>query len=107
MDLKFIKTKSLQIQHFPRMLTVAREAFRALLESLPQDPYQEGMVGQLMLMSYLFFEDKAIINPPTEKDLVVFHKKDGKTTERFFSLEECQKFTEYHPLLRHNLFFLN
>lgn len=104
--LKFIKTKSIQVQHFPRLLIIARESFLSLVQTLPiVDQVFEGSVGHLLLMNFLCFEDRALSSPPTTKDSIVFYREDGSMlSERLFSEEECARFTDYHPLLRHSLF---
>lgn len=103
--LKFLKTKSLQINHFPRFLLVARESFKALLESIPSVEKSTSSIGHLMLLSFLFFEDRSINSPPTEKDRVLFYNEKGNLVEeRYFTEEECSKFIDYHPLLRPSVF---
>ena len=103
--LKYIKTKTIEVNHFPRLLIIAREAFSTLTESI-QMTQPKGLIGHLVLMNFLFFEDRPLETPPTEKDLVVFHDfKGGVLSERYFTREECRQFNDYHPLIRPSLFY--
>lgn len=104
--LKFVKTKSVQVQHFPRLLVIARESFLSLVQTLPLiDNAFQGSVGHLLLMNFLCFEDSSLTRPPTSKDTVIFYNENGVPfLERPFTPEECGSFNEFHPLLRPSVF---
>lgn len=101
--LKYMKTKDIQILAFPRLLTLAREAFRVHVLSFPKRK-DRVVIGQAILMKDLFFEDRMITNPPTPSDIVVIHDLEGNQKERHFTEEECSKIIDYHPILRPGLF---
>lgn len=107
--LKFLKTKSIQVKHFPRHLLVAREVFVSVIHYFhnhhtpPEE--QTTDVGQMFLMNFLFSQDECLKHPPTIKDQVLFYDDSIQlSSKRFFSEQETKQFVQYHPLLRSSVF---
>lgn len=105
---KFLRTKSIGINHFPRDLLIARDLFSTIVHiwSRKKDGAQTSP-GTMMLMNYLLFRDGAMGKdlrsiPP----LLVIHPIDDSKpcSIRHMTPPETDILQDYHPILRPTLF---
>jgi len=106
---KFLRTKNIQIHHFPRDMMIIRDVFALLVGiwSSSSPPLPDGSPGILMLLTNILFQDKALSHDlVVAQPLVVFHALEGSTLPltRHMTPHELQVFTDYHPLLRQTIF---
>jgi len=103
---KFIKTKSINMTQFPRLLMVIREIFTSVVHfwkktySTRRPP--SSSPGVFLLIKYMVFPDRALTHKMTENDLIVVYPDLHTQTPliRFLTPPEVEEFCDYHPLLR-------
>lgn len=103
-EYKFLQTKTVSFHHFPRDLMLIRDIFPMIIQSFDSIPDPSSSVGILFLLYNMLFQDKVIgkdikLLSPT----VVFHSFSD-TSIRSMTTEENTIFTNYHPLLRQEIF---
>lgn len=107
---KFLRTNSISIAHFPRDMLIARDLFCTIVGIWSRKQNQEHVSsspGVLMLMSYMFFQDKALgMDLSKTQPLLVIHPKDDAKHPivRTMTPPESDVMQEYHPILRPALF---
>lgn len=101
-EYKFLQTKAIGIHHFPRDLMLIRDVFPIILQSFAAT--QDPSVCILFVLYNTLFEDKVLSkNIHSLQPLVVYHSFSNILT-RSMTPEEINDFSNYHPLLRHELF---
>lgn len=105
---KFLRTKNIQIHHFPRDMMIIRDIFAMMVgiwtASSPSEP--DSSPGVLMLLYNMLFQDKALGQDLSNaQPLVVFHSlENALPITRHMTPKEISVFTDYHPLLRQTIF---
>lgn len=108
---KFLKTKSIKIAYFPRDMLIARDVFVSIVRSWKrQCPdtkcSKASSPGMFLFFYYIVFPDRALEKKIGADDLLVAYGSSilDPPMIRHMTPPEIQQFSEYHPLLRPNLF---
>jgi hypothetical protein len=103
---KFLRTKTIQIHHFPRDMMIIRDIFAMMVGIWSASSLPDGSPGILMLLYNMLFQDKALGQDlQGAQPLVVFHSlEDALPITRHMTPKEINVFTDYHPLLRQTIF---
>ena len=111
-EFKFMKTKTIGINNFPRDMIVIRDIFPMIIRDwcVETDSSATSSPCVLMLCSYILFKDPALESKlTTSEPLVVF--QPFSTTEnktiRHMTPSEIDNLVDYHPLIRSNFFVNN
>jgi len=110
---KFLKTKSVKVNHFPRTLMILREVFASVIQIWrTSDSLPHSSPGIVILLGYLLMKDHAISNssattssrPPL---LVAYPVSVDQPIVREMVPPESEQLRDYHPVLRPYLFLSN
>jgi len=105
---KFLRTKEIQINHFPRDMMIIRDIFAMIMGIWATSSHHtpDASPGIIMLLYNMLFQDRALSkNLNTLNPLVVFHSINTNVPMiRHMTPKEINVFTDYHPLLRQNIF---
>lgn len=107
-NFKFLRTKEIQIHHFPRDMMIIRDIFAMIVGIWSSSCHDlpGASPGIIMLLYNVLFKDKALYaDLDTLLPLVVFNSLDSSVPiTRHMTPKEINVFTDYHPLLRQTVF---
>lgn len=105
---KFLRTKDIQIHHFPRDMMIIRDIFATIVGiwTASSSSLADGSPGILLLLFHMLFQDKALYRDLNfSQPVVVFHSLQNIVPlTRHMTPTEIHLFTDYHPLLRQTIF---